>query len=343
MKKMKIGVLCPSEIAFRRFMPAVLESDIFEYAGVGVCTKEERFGDKLPSVQEAESILESENEKAKAFVDTYGGEIFDGYEATIQSDKIEAVYIPLPPALHFYWAKKALEAGKHVLVEKPSTTSLQDSKDLVETAKKAGLALHENYMFVFHEQIKVIEELVQKGEIGDVRLYSIKFGFPRRAANDFRYNKILGGGALIDAGGYTIKYANMLLGETAKIVNSQRNYIDGFEVDMYGTATMVNEQGVVAQIAFGMDNNYKCEVEIWGSKGCLKTARIFTAPAGFEPELLIQKGNEEKTIKLPIDDTFKRSIQYFGECIRDSKTREKSYHAIINQATKIEEFVRGAV
>ena len=121
-------------------------------------------------------------------------------------------------------------------------------------------------MFAFHNQLKEIAQIIERGEIGDVRLYRISFGFPQRAVNDFRYNKELGGGALIDAGGYTIKYAAMLLGETAHITAAQMNYTDEFEVDIYGSATLVNQDGATAQIAFGMDNSYKCELEVWGSK-----------------------------------------------------------------------------
>lgn len=164
-------------------------------------------------------------------------------------DDIDAVYLPLPPALHFKWAKLALEHGKHVFVEKPSTTDAVDTNGLIELARKNNLAFHENYMFVYHEQLKVINDVVESGEIGDIRLYRISFGFPRRAQNDFRYNKSLGEGALIDAGGYTIKYGSYLLGDTAKLTTTQLNYIDEFGVDMYGSATMVNDKGVTAQLA----------------------------------------------------------------------------------------------
>ncbi len=337
---MKIGIICPSEIALRRFMPALQKCEDLTFVGIGVYTREERYGSENISDAEFQESLKTEKAKAQVFIDQYGGKIFEGYDAVVSSPEIDAVYIPLPPALHFIWAKKALENGKHVLVEKPSTTSAEETKELVQIASQKHLALHENYMFTFHDQLEAIDRIIKSGEIGDVRLYRISFGFPRRASNDFRYNKALGGGALIDAGGYTIRYATKLLGSTAAIRYAQSNYVDGFEVDMYGSAALVNADGVTAQVAFGMDNNYKCELEVWGSTGCLTTGRVLTAPVGFVPTATIRKGNGEKTVDLPADDAFLKSIKRFVRCIEDEKVREERYEIITKQAELIDEFKR---
>lgn len=333
MKKMRIGIICPSEIAFRRFMPALQECDEFEYIGVAYAAAEEWDSENEIS----ESLIKSEYKKALNFKENYGGKIFKSYNELIKSDEIDAVYLPLPPGLHFKWAKLALENGKHIFVEKPSTTSVSDSKILVNSAKEKNLALHENYMFVFHNQIKEINDMIADGDIGEVRLYRIAFGFPKREKTDFRYNKKLGGGALLDCGGYTLRLAYKLLGDTARIAYSNLNYTDEFEVDLYGSAAMVNDDGVTAQIAFGMDNNYKCEIEVWGSKGCIKADRIFTAPAGLEPNIFVKFGNEpEQQRKLSEDDTFKKSIKYFAECINNNDVRQESYNNIIKQSEFVE-------
>lgn len=339
---MKIGIICPSEIAIRRFMPALQQCDDLLFVGLGVFTKEERFGSNNITDKAFQEVLNKEKEKAQAFINQYGGKVFGGYEEIVTSPDIDAIYIPLPPALHFKWAKMALEHGKHVLLEKPSTTSSIDTQELVNIANKRGLALHENYMFTFHNQINAIDEIIRSGEIGDIRLYRISFGFPRRAADDFRYSKFLGGGALIDAGGYTIRYATHLLGSTAKIEYAQSNYLDDFEVDMYGSAALVNADGITAQIAFGMDNNYKCELEAWGSKGCLSTGRVLTAPAGFIPMVTIRKGNEEIYKELPADDAFLKSIKHFVNCINNEKIRSERYTIIKKQAELVDEFKKMA-
>lgn len=339
---MNIGIICPSEIALRRFMPALKKSSYFKYVGIGVCTVEERFGDRLPSDEVVKSIIAEEYSKASVFVEQYGGKVFDGYETIVTSPEIDAVYIPLPPALHYKWAKTALEHGKHVLVEKPSTISSEDTKELVRIAENNNLALHENYMFIFHEQLNAVKNIVDSGEIGEVRLYRISFGFPMRQSNDFRYNKELGGGALIDAGGYTIRYAVNLLGDTVILRYAQSNYLDQFSVDMYGSAALTNSDGTTVQVAFGMDNNYKCELEVWGSKGCLTTGRILTAPAGFRPTATIRKGNEDTVIELPEDDAFLKSILHFNKCIDNIKVRKEWYSTIVRQSELVDEFKRQA-
>ena len=327
----RIGIICSSEIAFRRFLPALKEAGCFEYAGVAIASKEEFVG-------ATDEVLAKERAKAQTFVDSYGGKIYEGYKTLIYSDEVDAIYLPLPPGLHYKWAKEALSAGKHILCEKPCTTALAITEDLMNDAESKGLAAHENYMFAFHDQLKAVDDIVNSGEIGDVRLYRISFGFPMRAQNDFRYNKALGGGALLDCGGYTLKYASMLLGPTAKIKYAQSNYIDGFNVDMYGSAALVNDEGVTSQVAFCMDHNYKCELEVWGSKGTIYTNRILTAPAGFVPEVIIRKGNDEEKRNLPADDAFKKSILHFSKCIEDAETRKANYETLLRQARLVEQF-----
>lgn len=344
MEQIRIGIICPSEIAFRRFLPALKETgEGFRFAAIGIASPEEWFGD-LTNVSQEQIDEQQARERAKAqtFIDQYGGEIIVGYGNLVSSDLIDAAYIPLPPALHHKWAKKALEAGKHVFVEKPSTTCLADTEDLLKLASEKGLALHENYMFIYHSQLEEINNVIKSGEIGDVRLYRITFGFPLRQLNDFRYNKALGGGALLDAGGYCMKYGNWLLGGDAHVMTAQANNIEDFEVDMYGSATLSNAKGQIAQIAFGMDNDYRCDIEIWGSKGTITSGRILTAPAGFEPSYTIKKNQDIETRPLAADDAFLKSIQRFGDCVKNADIRKEEYELLRKQEQLVEEFKKHA-
>jgi len=328
----RIGIICPSEIALRRFMPALNKLSGVQYVGVAYADKNEWPG-------ATNSIIENERKKALIFADSYGGLIYESYSSIIQEVDIDAIYMPLPPALHFKWTEKALAAGKHVLIEKPATTSLNDTLKLLEMASYTNLALHENYMFTFHKQLNAIDQIIKADEIGEVRLYRISFGFPRRSANDFRYSKSLGGGALLDAGGYTIKYASMLLGESAKLLCAQSQFIDEFEVDIAGSAALANQEGITVQIAYGMDNSYKCDLEVWGSKGSLHTGRVLTAPAGFTPEIEIKIDNSTEIRKLPEDDAFQKSILHFKNCIENDAVRKKNYKDIEKQAMYVQQFI----
>lgn len=337
----KIGIICPSEIAFRRFLPALQKAnDKIQFVAIGIASPQEWFGDLTDITEERINEQQTrELAKAQIFIEQYGGKIIVGYNNLVTSNELDAVYIPLPPALHYKWAKIALEAGKHVFVEKPSTTCLSDTDDLIQTASVHRLAIHENYMFIYHNQLHAIDDLVKSGDIGEVRLYRISFGFPLRQLNDFRYKKALGGGALLDAGGYCIKYANHLLGGNAHITTAQTNPLDGFEVDMFGSATMANEKGQIAQLAFGMDNDYKCDIEIWGSKGTITSNRILTAPANFTPTYTIKKNQDFKTLSLPSDDAFLKSILRFVECIKSKETRQEEYKLLLRQESLINDFI----
>lgn len=337
---MKIGIISPSEIAFRRFLPALQKNKDFEFVGIAVASKSEWFGDKAASISDEgwAAIQEREIGRANPFIKNYGGKIFDSYQTLMEDVTVDCVYVPLPPALHYKWAKLGLECGKHIFVEKPSTTCLADTQSLVDLAKQRGLALHENYMFAYHEQLNYISQFVASGEIGDVRLYRISFGFPLRQLSDFRYKSALGGGALLDCGGYVLKYAAMLLGDTTKIDYARLNNIDGFEVDMYGSAALSNDEGTTVQIAFGMDHDYKCELEVWGSKGTFYTNRVLTAPEGFAPKATIRKGNEETTIHLSADDAFSKSIKVFADCVNNAAAREAEYEVLLRQERLLEAF-----
>lgn len=131
----------------------------------------------------------------------------------------------------------------------------------------------------------------------------------------------------------------MLLGESAKVFYAQSQFIDEFEVDIAGSAALVNDAGIAAQIAFGMDNGYKCDLEVWGSKGSLNTGRVLTAPAGFEPEIEIQIGNNTELRKLPEDDAFQKSILHFKNCIENETARTTNYADIERQAILVQQFI----
>lgn len=331
MKKYNVGIICPSEIAFRRFLPSLKRVEKFQFVGVAIASPEEWAGEG--KVTEATlAVIDKERQKAQTFVDGYGGRIFEGYQTLIDSPEVDVVYLPLPPALHYKWAKRTLEAGKNAYVEKPFTTGFADTQDLLSIAREKKLAVHENYMFVFHKQLQAIKDLIAGGEIGKVRQYRVSFGFPRRAANDFRYNKALGGGALLDAGGYCMKYASWLLGDTARLVCANAYYEPEFEVDIFGSATMINDEGTIVQMSFGMDCDYKCELEAWGSSGTLATGRILTAPDGLEPDMTIKHNQEVEIKKLPADNAFEKSIRHFYECLTNDLERENNYKEIERQS-----------
>ncbi|AFQ45935.1 Gfo/Idh/MocA family protein [Desulfosporosinus meridiei] len=340
MKKLLMGILGPSDVAFNRFLPALKKSKHFEYVGVAIAKPHERNESSNGSYHEYElkAMFRKSMAKADDFINKYKGAIFNGYEQLLSSS-VEGIYIPLPPALHYLWAKKALECGKHVLLEKPFTTNLADTRKLLKLAEQKGLAVHENYAFCYHEQINKIRQLIEDREIGEIRQIRAAFGFPYRGAADFRYNKELGGGAVMDCGGYPIKLSTLLLGKTAQTMTASLHSAKEHNVDVFGSATLENEDGITAQVSFGMDNCYKCELEIWGSEGCIYAPRIFTAPTNLTATVLLKK-QEERVYEIAGNDQFLGSIDHFYQCIADKTLRLESYAEIESQSRQIDDILK---
>lgn len=337
MKIIRIGVLGPSEIANRRMIPGIVSSDKFIYCGVAYAGPEE-WGGMISGWNDP--VIDREKKKAEAISERFGGKVYDGYSSMLEDKSIDAVYIPLPPGLHAKWGKKALECGKHILLEKPFTTCLTDSESLITIASNNGLAVHEDFAFIFHKQIEKIVEIINSGEIGEIRLIRTSFGFPYRGESDFRYHKAMGGGALLDCGGYPICLANYLLGGNAIITASSLCPAKGHDVDVFGSATLSGDNGITAQISFGMDNSYKCDVEIWGSKGILSTGRVFSPPAELSADILL-KTDKERHVFVDPDDQFRHSAEYFADCILNEKNRIENYKKIIIQSKLFEAVKNG--
>ena len=336
---MKISVICPAEIAYRRFLPALLKSNYFEFAGVGYHSTDEIIYCNEGSKEQKLAIS---RDKALKIITKFGGKLYESYNSVVNDTDVNCIYIPLPPRLHFDYAKKSLLNHKNVLIEKPATMRYREMEELVDIAKSNNSVIHENYMFTYHSQLMTIQDIVKSGDIGEVRLYRISYGFPFRGENDFRYNKSLGGGALLDAGVYTIKLSTILLGNDCHIDSANLCYLDRFSADIYGQGVVINDKGISAQISFGIDNDYKCELEIWGSKGTLFTNRVFTAPVGYAPIITIRKNGVENKIELNEDDSFYNSIEYFGKCIGDEIRRYNHYNELLIQSRLVEEFYEKA-
>lgn len=305
----KLGVLGAADIAFRRFLPALNNSKDIVFYG----------------------IASRDKNKAIKFTDIFGGQVYESYKSLIQDENIDAVYIPLPPALHFEWGKMALQNGKHVFMEKPFCTKLSQTIELIKLAKKKEKTLFENYMFIFHKQIEIIKNILYENKLGEIRLIRISFGFPKRSETDFRYNKDLGGGALLDCGCYTLKLASQLT-EDDLIIKHKKLEKEFYDVDIYGAATLENKFGKIIQIAFGMDNSYRCELEVWGSNGYLKAPRIFTAPSDFDVNIELEIKNKKYIINVGKDDQFYKSITYFSQLVSNHKLQEENYQSILKQA-----------
>lgn len=329
-----IGILSPASIAINRFLPALSKVTSIKFKGVAIANIDER-GELF-----VDGSIEKSLYRAQKIIDLYGGDIYESFHDMLNDDDIDAVYVPLPPILHYRWAKAALLKRKHVFMEKPFTINLNETNDLIRIAKSIDIAIYENYMFVHHTQLSEIRKIINNGTIGDVRDYKISFGFPLRDTKiDFRYKKEYGGGAIFDCAGYPIKLASLLLKE-AKVVYCNLNYDNPFGIDLFGSIVMEGKDGITAELSFGMDNGYKCSLEVWGCKGLLVASRIFTAPNDFNTEYELIKDNKKNSFKIGCDDAFYKSIIYFVKAINSFEIRKNIYDEIEMQAKHVNDALR---
>lgn len=316
----RIGVLSTADIGLRSVIPAILQ---------------------LPSKFKLIGIASRSMEKACSIAKKYHIKPFGSYDELLDNDLIDAVYVPLPNALHFSWVHKALERNIHVLVEKSMGCCPEEVIELNHLAKKKSLALIENFQFRFHPQLSVIKNKIKAGIIGDVRHIRSSFEFPAFPDKlNIRYQKELGGGALLDAGAYPIKISQLFMGLDISVKGAVQKYEDLYEVDIGGGAIIRQENGnVFSEISFGFNNFYQCSIEIFGVKGKISTNRIFTAPVHYSPIIKIELIQAETIMeKVKPDNAFVNMLEYFYLSTRDSVLRESEYKQNMNQSRLINEF-----
>jgi len=316
--KLRIGIIGCANIADRSVIPAIKSlAEKFEIVAVSSRTQQ----------------------KADALATKFGCEAIHTYEALLERSDIDVVYIPLPTGLHYEYILKSLNSGKHVFCEKSFAENFEQVGELVELAKNKDLVVMENFMFEYHSQQKIIKQIIDSGEIGDIRFMKSSFGFPPFPSIDnIRYNKNLGGGALLDAGGYPLKAAQVFFGQELKLKGAHLYYDQKLEVDLWGSALLeTSDQKTGIQIAFSFDNYYQCSYEFWGTNGRLKSNRAFTPRENFHPELIIEKNNIEEIRKLEPDNHFERILHRFHDVISDKELRSEEYSKILNQSRLISE------
>jgi predicted dehydrogenase len=191
---------------------------------------------------------------------------FGSYEELIAAPEVDAVYVPLPNSLHIEWSVRALEAGKHVLCEKPLSRHPEEVEHAFDAAERAGLVLSEAFMWRHHPQAHRLMSLLP--EIGEIRLVRAAFSFTLTRAGDVRLRADLDGGALMDVGCYCVSAARLIGGEPVTVTAQQQHY-DGDGVDVRMAATMRLQGDVLAHFDCGLDLPVRDELEVVGSDGSI--------------------------------------------------------------------------
>lgn len=201
---------------------------------------------------------------------------FASYEAMLQSDAIDAVYISLPNTLHAEWAIYAMRHGKHVLCEKPFATTLAEVDAMTAVSSETGMVLAEAFMYRHHPQTKIVGEWVQNGRLGQITQVRGVFNFKMGSGQNIRLKPELGGGSLWDVGIYPVSFAQFIMGGLPETVYANQ-VLNENGVDEQFVGQMRYANGAIAQISSSFRTPYFTMAEVQGANGRLHLTRPFNA------------------------------------------------------------------
>jgi predicted dehydrogenase len=169
-----------------------------------------------------DAVAARDRSRADAFASKHGiPKVHDSYSALVADPEIDAIYNPLPNGLHAEWTVAALEAGKHVLCEKPFTANAKEAEAVAAVASRTGLVVMEAFHYRYHPLAQRMREIVEGDELGAIRRVETALCFPLPKFSDIRYQYDLAGGATMDVGTYTVHMARLLGREEPDVVSAE--------------------------------------------------------------------------------------------------------------------------
>jgi D-xylose 1-dehydrogenase (NADP+, D-xylono-1,5-lactone-forming) len=289
MEPVKWGIVSTADIN-RKVIPGAHASDKVELLAVG------------------------SRDRAKA--DAYAQEwkiprAYGSYEELLADADIEAVYISLPNTLHVEWSIKALEAGKHVLCEKPFDRNPDDVAKAFDAAERTGMLLSEAFMWRHNPQTKKLKELVDGGAIGELRLIRSAFSYSLYDESNIRLRTDVDGGALMDVGCYCVSGSRLLGGEPVEARGISRIGPSGTDWVTAGVLRFPND--VVATFDCGTALPERDELEAIGSEGSLFLDDPWHAGT---PVIELRREGEVERIEIEPVDPYRLELENMSDAIR---------------------------
>jgi len=286
----RIGILGCSEIARRKFIPA------------------------LENCRNACLAALSSRDREKA------AELLPGIDCPILThdelllnESVDLVYLSLPNHLHEEWSIRVLDAGKHLICEKPLSTSLASAERILDCAVRNNRLIYENQMFLFHPQHAIVQSLIEAGRIGRVVALRAFFGFPVPKTGDFRLDPDQGGGAFHDLARYPLGIAVHLLKGGLRNFRGQSLRHDGLNTAVTGTALTDADELFNFTILFGQQ--YESLYEVVGDAGKIRLERAFTTPGDYPNRIILTEGSAVTEIPVPPADHFQLMIEDISDII----------------------------
>jgi D-xylose 1-dehydrogenase (NADP+, D-xylono-1,5-lactone-forming) len=270
--------------------------------------------------------------------------IYGAYESLLEDPEIEAVYIPLPNSLHAEWTIKALEAGKHVLCEKPLAVTAQQAMTIVEAARANDRLLMEAFMYRFHPQTLWALEQVHAGRIGTVKLVRASFAFnvmlPPRPHN-IRLQAALAGGSLMDVGCYPVNFCRAVFGHSPSVSVARVYKPDDGQVELSTNAILDFGDGRFGLIDASFDLPTRQVAEIHGEDGSISIPMPFT-PGDVEVEVVLSLEGQTIHQHIARVDQYRLEVEHFGASVRSGTQPVLSLTETIENLATIEAIYRSA-
>jgi predicted dehydrogenase len=265
-----------------------------------------------------------------------GARAYGSYEELLADPDIEAVYIPLPNALHAEWTIRAARAGKHVLCEKPLGATPEESIAMRDACRDAGVLLLEAFMYRFHPQIRWALEQAASGAIGRVRIVRSAFAFDLSdRGENIRLSASLAGGSLMDVGCYPLNFCRAVFGGAPQVVAARVDVPAESEVERTMAAVLDFGEGRFGVIDSSFALAWHQFAEIVGDEGRILLPRPFT-PGTNETVVRLERDNESIERRFAEANHYRLEVEHFAECVRSGAPLAIAPEDAIEQAQVIE-------
>jgi predicted dehydrogenase len=274
-----------------------------------------KFAGQIQHVSHADLVAVASRTQASAdaFTAEYGGKAYAGYENLLADDQVEAVYVSLPNALHCEWTVRALEAGKHVLCEKPLASNTTEAEQMFAAAEKHDRTLVEAFMYRCQPAVQKFIEMARSGAVGEIRIIRSHFTFNRSPdPTDVRYQTDLAGGALMDVGSYPINFARAIAGSEPTAMQALMHWFET-GVDSYTVGSLQFGEGPLCAFTCGMCVTSDRTTYVGGSEGYLAIDMPWMSDGTFR---LVREGQEQLFTEQQYDDQYALEAKVFAEVVQ---------------------------
>jgi D-xylose 1-dehydrogenase (NADP+, D-xylono-1,5-lactone-forming) len=295
-------------------------------------------GARLSDRVDVRAVASRDQARAEAWARENGVErAYGDYELLLEDTGIEAVYISLPNSLHVEWAIRALEAGKHVLCEKPLTRHADEAERAFDAAERAGRILMEAFMYRHHPQTRRVAELMQEGAVGKLQIIRAVFSFPVRGATNVRLDASLDGGGLMDVGCYCVSGSRLLAGEPERVYGEQVRTDGG--VDGLFAGTLRFPGGVVSHFHCGLFLQHQDELEAIGEDGSVFVDDPWHCR---DTAIEVRRADGLERIPIPAVDPYQLELDNMSDAVRGEAEPLLGRVDAVGQARVIEALYRAA-